>query len=157
MWDKHGLSDFMINQAKDHFLSWQVSVTSTGVTQVSDAIELLLTKYTMPKTSSNDRINAAFEEIAEALNNSKLREGFLNGNKENEILNELVEIFDRKRKAKPIVKSSYNSTPHVCARVNHTSCAETNTHGPARVSHNPSTQKNPVCPCKGESKCNPKN
>ena len=50
----------------------------------------------MPKTSSNDRINAAFEEIAEAINNPKMREAFLNGNKENEILNQLVEIFERK-------------------------------------------------------------
>ena len=49
----------------------------------------------MPKTSSDDRINAAFEEIGEALNNPKLREGFLNGNKENEIINELVEMFDK--------------------------------------------------------------
>ena len=84
-WDKHGLPGFMVNRAKDHFRSWQVSVTSTGATRVSDAIELLPTKYTMPKTSSKDRINAAFEEIAEALNNPKMREGCLNGNKENEI------------------------------------------------------------------------
>ena len=80
-WDKHGLPGFMVNRAEDHFRSWQVSVISTGATRVSDAIELLPTKYTMPKTSSNDRINAAFEEIAEALNNPKMREGCLNGNK----------------------------------------------------------------------------
>ena len=96
-WDKHGLPGFMVNRAKDHFRSWQISVTSTGATRVSNAIELLPSKYTMPKTSSNDRIKVAFEEIAEALNNPKFREGFLNGNKENEILNELVEIFDKRR------------------------------------------------------------
>ena len=44
----------------------------------------------MPKTSSNDRIDEVFKEIAEALNNPNLRERFLNGNKENEILSELV-------------------------------------------------------------------
>ena len=49
----------------------------------------------MPKTSSDDRINATFEEIGEALNNPKQQEGFLNGNKENEIINELVEMFDK--------------------------------------------------------------
>ena len=49
----------------------------------------------MPKTSSNNHINAAFGEIAEALNNPKLQEAFMNGNKENEIINELVEMFDK--------------------------------------------------------------
>ena len=80
---------FLVNRAKDYFCSYQVSVTKTGATRVSDATELLPSKYSMPKTSSNDRINAAFEEIAEALNNPKVKEGFLNGNKENEIINEL--------------------------------------------------------------------
>ena len=59
--DKHGLSGFLVNRAKDHFQSYQVSVTRTGATRVSDAIELLPSKYTMPKTSSNDRISIAFE------------------------------------------------------------------------------------------------
>ena len=54
----------------------------------------------MPKTSSNDRINAAFKEIGETLNNPKIREGFLNGNKENEIINELVEMFDKQEMEK---------------------------------------------------------
>ena len=97
-WDKHGLPGFLVNRAKDHFRSYQVSVTKTGATRVSDAIELLPTKYKMPKTSSADCINAAFKEIGEALNNPKLREGFLNGNKENEIINELVDMFDRQNK-----------------------------------------------------------
>ena len=71
-------------------------MTKTGATRISDAIKLLQTKYTMLKTSSNNEISAAFKEIVEALNNPKLREGFLNGNKKNEILNEIVEIFDRR-------------------------------------------------------------
>ena len=73
-WDKHGLPGFLFNQAKDHFRSYQISVTKTGATRVSDAIELLPTKYKMPKTSFTDCINAAFEEIREALNNLKLQE-----------------------------------------------------------------------------------
>ena len=80
-WDKHGLPGFLVNQAKDYFRSYQVSVTITGATRVLGVIELLPTKYKMPKTSSADRINAAFEKIGEALNNPKLREGFLSGNK----------------------------------------------------------------------------
>ena len=54
-------------------------------------------KYTMPKISSNDRIIAAFEEIVEALNNSKLQEGFLNGNKENGILIIIIGILFRRK------------------------------------------------------------
>ena len=79
----------------------------------------------MPKTSSKDRINAAFEEIAEALNNPKMRERCLNGNKENEIVNELVEIFNkRKSHNNPIAHvtprvSHHTKTPYVPARVNH--------------------------------------
>ena len=68
-WDKHGLFDFLVKQAKDHCRSYKVSVTKTGSTRVLDTIKLLQTKYKMPKTSSTDCINAAFEEIREALNN----------------------------------------------------------------------------------------
>ena len=56
---------------------------------------MLQTKYKMLKTSSTDRINTAFEEKGKTLNNPKIQEGFLNGNKENEIINELVEMFDK--------------------------------------------------------------
>ena len=75
-WDKHDLPGFMVNQAKDHFQRWKVSITKIGATRVSDVIKLFPTKYKMPKTSSTNQISAAFEEIAEALNNPKLREGF---------------------------------------------------------------------------------
>ena len=50
----------------------------------------------MPKTSLHNRISAAFDEIAEAFNNPKLQEGFLNGSKENEILNKIVKIFEKR-------------------------------------------------------------
>ena len=99
-WDKHGLPGFLVNQAKDLFQSYQISVTKTGATRVSDAIELLPIKYKIPKTSSTDRINAAFEEKGEALNNPKLREGFLNGDNKNEKNNELVEMFDKQETKK---------------------------------------------------------
>ena len=58
----------------------------------------------MLKILSNDRINAAFEEIREALNNPKLTEGFLNRNIDNEIINELVEMFDKQE----MMKISHN-------------------------------------------------
>ena len=62
----------------------------------------------MPKTSSNDQISAAFKEIVKVLNNLKLRERFLNANKVNEIINEIVKIFDRKTVRRPRVNSSQN-------------------------------------------------
>ena len=86
----------------------------------------------MPKTSSADRINAAFEEIGEALNNPKLREGFLNGNKENEIINELVEMFDKQENKKQNLIEKISLNPNV----NHTPHATKILHVPARVSHN---------------------
>ena len=100
----------------------------------------------MPKTSSADRINAAFEEIGEALNNPKLREGFLNGNKENEIISELVEMFDKQNKKEELlnVECSHKKVTHrsehiahVPPRVNQTSVPETNAAGPPRVSPSP--------------------
>ena len=74
-----------------------MNVVKTGQTRVSDVVEILPTKYIMPKISSNNCIVAAFEEISEALNNSKLWEAFLNGNKEDEIVTEIMEIFERNR------------------------------------------------------------
>ena len=73
-----------------------MSVNKTGATQVSDAIELSPTQHIMPKTLSNDCISTAFEETTEALNNSKLLEVFLKRKKENEIINEIVDLFDKK-------------------------------------------------------------
>ena len=115
-WDKHGLPGFLVNRTKDHFRTYQVNVTKPRATKFLDTIELLSTKCTMPKTSSNDHINAAFEEMAEALTNPKLREGFLNEKKENEIINELVEMFDKQEREN--TKKSHNSITHARARVN---------------------------------------
>ena len=42
----------MVNIAKDHFCSWMINVEITGTTKVSDALELLLTKFTMPKVQA---------------------------------------------------------------------------------------------------------
>ena len=41
------------------------------------------TDYIIPKKSSNNRISAAFEEIADTLNNPELQEVVLNDNGEN--------------------------------------------------------------------------
>lgn len=73
---KHRLRGHMVNIANDHFQSWMISVKKEQP-ECPDTIELLPTKFTMPKTSSNDRIVAAFEEILTILNNPKLRESFL--------------------------------------------------------------------------------
>ena len=92
----------------------------------------------MPKTSSNDQISAACEEIAKALNNPKLREAFLNGNKENEILNEIVDIVDRKTVRQPRVSPSSNTKKitHVPAKVEQSSHSP-NTH---KIKHTPSKE-----------------
>ena len=63
----------------------------------------------MPKTSSQDRIIAALEEIAEAITNPKYREPFMNGNKENEILDKLTDIFTAYKKNDKEEKKKENS------------------------------------------------
>ena len=86
-----------MNRAKDHYRSFEISVKKTGGTKTSDAIEILPTKYIMPKTSLNDRIISALEKIAEAVKNPALRSPFINGRKENEMIKELSEIFERNK------------------------------------------------------------
>ena len=71
---------------------------NTSGTQTSDAIEFLPTKYNIPKTSSQDRIIASLEEIAETITNPKYHKSFLNRSKENEILHKLTEIFTAYKK-----------------------------------------------------------
>ena len=114
----------------------------------------------MPKTSSNDQINAAFKEIAEALNNPKLQDGFLNGNKENGILNEIVNIFDRQKDAHlPRVshKPNPDKTAHVPARVNRDPLPTTRkTDRCPRVNHSINTQKIAHVPARGEPMCDRK-
>ena len=130
------------NQTKGHSRGWQVRVTKTGMAQVSDTTQLLPTKYTMPKTSSNNQISAAFEEIAETLNNPQLQERFFNGNKKDQILNEIVEIFDRKTIKRTRVSPSPNTEKiaHIPTRVNHNpKKCDQNTH---KIVH---IQKEPMC------------
>ena len=82
----------------------------------------------MPKTSPNDQISAAFEEIAEALINPKLQEGFPNRNKENEMLNEIVGIFDRQTTIhrQRVLKPGQNTKKvvHVPVRVENPMCEQ---------------------------------
>ena len=161
----HSLPGFLVNWAKDHFQSYQVSVTKTEATRVSDSIKLLPSKYTtMPKTSSNDQIDTAFEEIAQALNNPKLQERFLNVNKENEILNELIDIFDQRSPHKIAhvpARESHKPNPdkitHVPAKVKHDSLLTTGKiNSCPRVNHSPNTQKIAHVPARGEPMCDQK-
>ena len=64
-----------------------------GGQQVSDTIEFLPTKYNMPKTSSEDRITAAIEELSSAIKHPQRRTPLLNGDTTNNIIEELTEIF----------------------------------------------------------------
>ena len=97
-WAAHGKEGFLVDRAKDHYHSYKVSMKNTSGTQTSDAIEFLPTKYNIPKTSSQDRIIASLEEIAETITNPKYRKPFLNGNKGNEIFDKLAEIFTAYKK-----------------------------------------------------------
>ena len=120
----------MVNCAKNHFQSWEVSVTKIGIPRVSNEIEILPTKYTTLKASSKDQISAVFEKIAKTLNNSKLREGFLNANKDTEILNEIIGIFNKRTKVQSprVIKHGMDTQKiaHVPTRVGKTVCKRKN-------------------------------
>ena len=107
-WGGHGKAGWFTGPAMNHYRHYEVHVTDTGGTRVSDTIEFFPTKCSMPKTSSDDRIVAALEEISEAVANQSPRAPFLSGNKTNEIVKELSEIFQTKEPVtttKPIVQS----------------------------------------------------
>ena len=94
-WDPHGKEGWLTGPVLRHYRHFEVAVAETGGQRVSDTIEFLPTKYNMPKTSSDDRITAAIDELSSAINNPTLRTPFLNGDTTNNILQENQLIFSK--------------------------------------------------------------
>jgi len=103
-------------------------VAETGGQRVSDTIEFLPIKYNMPKTSSDNRITAAINELSSAIKHPQRRTPFLNGDTTNNILQELTDIFQTDI-ASPRVPVKL-VTPHGAPRVPTTTVAS---HGSPRV------------------------
>ena len=70
-WDPHGKEGWLTGPALHHYRHFEVAVAETGGQRVSDTIEFLPTKYNMPKTSSEDRITAAIDELSSAIKHPK--------------------------------------------------------------------------------------
>ena len=92
-WDPHGKEGWLTEPTLYHYRHFEVAVADTGGQQVSDTIEFLPTKYNTPKTSSEDRITAAIEELSSAIKHPQRRTPSLNGDTTNNIIQELTEIF----------------------------------------------------------------
>ena len=106
-WADHGKAGWYTGPADQHYRHYEVYITTTGGSRVSDTIEFFPTKVTMPKTSSDDRITAAIEELTEAVKNPAPRAPFMSGNKTAEAIKSLTEIFH---------STEDNSAPSAAAR-----------------------------------------
>jgi len=104
----------------NHYQHFEVAADETGGEHVFDTIEFLPTKYNMPKTSSEDRITAALEEISSAISAIKhpqLRTPFLNGDATNNIIQELTETFQTETAPPRVAVKTTIATPYGSPRV----------------------------------------
>jgi len=84
-YDPHGKEGWLTGPA--YYRQFKVAVANTGGQRVSDTIEFLPTKYNMPKTSLEDCITRAIEELSSAIKYPQRRTPFLNGDATNNTYN----------------------------------------------------------------------
>ena len=96
-WGKHGKEGWLIGPAIHHYRHYTVIVSDTGGKRVSDTIEFLPMKFVMPTTTSDDRVIAALEDIAIAINNPVPETSTTN-----DTLRELHNIFAPKTPPPPL-------------------------------------------------------
>jgi hypothetical protein len=105
----HGVINWTIGPALDHYRHWDFCIPKTRGTRVSDTVDFLPEKYSMPTTASADGTSTASEELSEALKNPAAAKPFLNtGNKLNAAIEALTEILATNR-----------STMHQIVKINH--------------------------------------
>ena len=66
-WADHGKEGWYTGPADQQYRHYQVYITTTGGSRLSDTIDFPPTKVTMPKRSSDDRTTAATKELTEAV------------------------------------------------------------------------------------------
>jgi hypothetical protein len=91
----HGQEGYYVGPAMAHYRHYSIFVTATRGDQVSNTVDFFPTECKMPKTSSEQRLTAAIEEITEiAKNPPKCAVPFLfNGNSTNATVAQLCDIL----------------------------------------------------------------
>jgi hypothetical protein len=68
-WSDHGQHDWYTGSAPHHYHNYSVFITTTRAIHVCDTVVFLPTKFSMPATSSADRITEALENFVTELRN----------------------------------------------------------------------------------------
>ena len=98
-WANHGVTGYFVGPAKHHYQSYNVYNPTTRGERITDTIEFFPAHVQMPKTSSEDRLASATEDLVAILKTPHPATPFLNqGTKTNDAIKELQKIFKPKQK-----------------------------------------------------------
>ena len=93
-WAEHGVKGYFIGQAKHHYRNYRVYIPATRGERTTDTIEFFPEHVQMPKTSSEDRLASATEDLIAILKKPHPPTPFLDqGTKTNDAIRKLQEIF----------------------------------------------------------------
>jgi hypothetical protein len=95
-WDPHGQDGWYIGHAPEHYRCYQVYVTKTAGTRISDTVEFFPRATSMPRTSSADAATFAAQALVEALAHPAPAAPFaLLGDLQQQALQKLAAIFNQ--------------------------------------------------------------
>ena len=101
-WANHGAKGFFVGPAKHHYWSYNIYIPTTRRERITDTIEFFSAHVQMPKTSSEDRLASATEDLVAILNKPHRATPFLNqGTKTNEAIKQPQEIFTPRQQNEP--------------------------------------------------------
>ena len=93
------MKGYFIGPAKHHYRNYEVYILTTRGVKTTDTIEFIPKHIQMPKTSSEDRLAEATENLIEILQKSHPPTPFLDqGTKTNDTIKELQKIFKPRQK-----------------------------------------------------------
>ena len=93
-WAEHGLKGYFIGPARHHYRNYEVYIPTTRGVRTTDTIEFFPKHVQMPKTSSEDRLASATEDLIAILKKPHPPTPFLDqGTKTNHAIRNLRKIF----------------------------------------------------------------
>ena len=93
-WTDHGVKGYFIGPAKHHYRNYRVYIPATRGERTTDTIEFFPKHVQMPKTSSENRLASATEDLIAILKKPHPPTLFLDqGTKTNDAIRKLQEIF----------------------------------------------------------------
>ena len=126
-WDSHWTLSYYIGIAEHCYRSYKCYIPETKVIQISDTVEFFPKLVHMPKTSSNDRLAAALEDLNEVLKHPHPNTPFLDkGTTTNDAISKLKQIFGPPKKDNNLPRVQEDvPTPRVIRNNQHPRVAQT--------------------------------